>query len=180
MMALSVRQPWASLIVAGIKRVENRTWTTDYRGPLLVHASLDGEDADEVDDPRLPLLTELSRLYDAKSGAIKKGARFYRVDADGALVRLRDFTEDEEREEDFLLGHEDGLPFGGIIGAVMLEDVVRDSDDRFAERGFFHWIFDKPVELSCPEFQVNGKLRLWDFPTGKLNEAARRELSGWR
>lgn len=38
--ALSVRQPWASLIIAGLKPVENRTRPTKYRGSLLVHASL--------------------------------------------------------------------------------------------------------------------------------------------
>jgi hypothetical protein len=30
--ALSVRQPWAWLIVNGYKDVENRSWTTHYRG----------------------------------------------------------------------------------------------------------------------------------------------------
>jgi hypothetical protein len=35
---LSVRQPWADLIVTGIKDVENRTWPTDLRGKLLIHA----------------------------------------------------------------------------------------------------------------------------------------------
>ena len=39
MKALSVRQPWAHLIVTGIKRVENRFWETPYRGPLLIHAA---------------------------------------------------------------------------------------------------------------------------------------------
>jgi hypothetical protein len=38
MKALSVRQPWAWLIVNGYKDVENRTWSTEYRGPLLIHA----------------------------------------------------------------------------------------------------------------------------------------------
>lgn len=38
MKALSVRQPWAWAIVAGLKPVENRTWQTNYRGPLLIHA----------------------------------------------------------------------------------------------------------------------------------------------
>jgi hypothetical protein len=38
MRVLSIRQPWAHLIVTGQKRIENRTWTTDYRGPLLIHA----------------------------------------------------------------------------------------------------------------------------------------------
>ena len=36
---LSVRQPWARLLVHGFKDVENRTWKTHYRGPLLIHAS---------------------------------------------------------------------------------------------------------------------------------------------
>lgn len=38
-LALSVRQPWAFLIVQGIKEEEYRSWTTDYRGRLLIHAS---------------------------------------------------------------------------------------------------------------------------------------------
>lgn len=36
--AISIRQPWAWLIVNGIKTVENRTWRTSHRGPLLIHA----------------------------------------------------------------------------------------------------------------------------------------------
>lgn len=40
MKALSIRQPWADLIVLGHKDVENRTWLTRYRGPLLIHASM--------------------------------------------------------------------------------------------------------------------------------------------
>ena len=38
MKALSIRQPWAWLIVNGFKPYENRTWTTKFRGPLLIHA----------------------------------------------------------------------------------------------------------------------------------------------
>lgn len=36
--ALSIRQPWAWLIVNGYKDVENRSWPTQHRGPLLIHA----------------------------------------------------------------------------------------------------------------------------------------------
>ncbi|PXY31113.1 ASCH domain-containing protein [Prauserella muralis] len=36
--ALSIRQPWAALILAGHKPVENRTWGTRWRGVLLLHA----------------------------------------------------------------------------------------------------------------------------------------------
>ena len=35
---LTLRQPWAWLVVFGGKDVENRSWTTEYRGPILIHA----------------------------------------------------------------------------------------------------------------------------------------------
>lgn len=38
MKALSIRQPWAGLIVAGYKDIENRNWPTSYRGSILIHA----------------------------------------------------------------------------------------------------------------------------------------------
>lgn len=39
MKALSVRQPWAWLIVNGYKDIENRNWATGVRGTVLIHAS---------------------------------------------------------------------------------------------------------------------------------------------
>lgn len=36
--ALTISQPFASLIARGEKWVENRRWGTDYRGPLAIHA----------------------------------------------------------------------------------------------------------------------------------------------
>ena len=39
MKALSIRQPWAWLIVNGHKDIENRDWTTKVRGRVLIHAS---------------------------------------------------------------------------------------------------------------------------------------------
>jgi len=36
--ALSVQQPWAWLIVNGWKNVENRTWKTNVRGEIAIHA----------------------------------------------------------------------------------------------------------------------------------------------
>ena len=38
MRALSILQPYAWLIVAGHKDIENRTWRSGYKGPMLVHA----------------------------------------------------------------------------------------------------------------------------------------------
>ena len=39
MRALTIWQPWAVAIVLGFKRYETRSWTTNYRGPLLIHAA---------------------------------------------------------------------------------------------------------------------------------------------
>jgi hypothetical protein len=39
MKALSIRQPFATLILLGVKQYEIRNWGTQYRGPLLIHAS---------------------------------------------------------------------------------------------------------------------------------------------
>lgn len=39
MKALSIRQPWAWLIIHGGKDIENRSWHTKFRGRFLVHAS---------------------------------------------------------------------------------------------------------------------------------------------
>jgi hypothetical protein len=40
MKIITIRQPWAHLIVNASKNIENRTWATSYRGPILIHASL--------------------------------------------------------------------------------------------------------------------------------------------
>ncbi len=39
MRCLAVMQPWAWAIVAGAKDIENRSWKTDYRGPVVIQAS---------------------------------------------------------------------------------------------------------------------------------------------
>lgn len=39
MKALSIRQPWAWLIANGHKDIENRSWPTRFRGPVLIHAA---------------------------------------------------------------------------------------------------------------------------------------------
>ena len=40
MKAITIKQPWASLIAAGLKDIENRTWKTNFRGRVLIHAGM--------------------------------------------------------------------------------------------------------------------------------------------
>lgn len=37
--AISLWQPWASAVAVGSKRIETRGWSTNHRGPLLIHAA---------------------------------------------------------------------------------------------------------------------------------------------
>jgi len=39
MKAISLWQPWASLMAHRFKRIETRHWSTSYRGPLIIHAA---------------------------------------------------------------------------------------------------------------------------------------------
>lgn len=40
MKVLTIKEPWASLIIAGYKKYEFRSWKTNYRGKILIHAGL--------------------------------------------------------------------------------------------------------------------------------------------
>ncbi len=50
MKVLTIRQPWATLIMQKNKRFEFRSWKTNYRGEVLIHAgkTLDKEAADRL------------------------------------------------------------------------------------------------------------------------------------
>lgn len=69
MKALSIRQPWAWLIVNGFKDIENRSWPTRFRGRIYVHASkgmtddeyLDAFEVAQQNGVMLPLGHELER-----------------------------------------------------------------------------------------------------------------------
>lgn len=61
MKCLSVQQPWAWAIIHGPKRIENRSWPTRYRGPLLIHAGKSRKSLGDEDGliPDLPPYDQL-------------------------------------------------------------------------------------------------------------------------
>lgn len=72
MKALTILQPYAHLItVVQEKTVENRSWRTDYRGPLLIHAGKSRtylNDRDETVYPGMTFGAIIGRadLYDCR------------------------------------------------------------------------------------------------------------------
>lgn len=55
MKALTIKEPWATLIIEGYKAYEFRSWKTNYRGKILIHAgmSLEKENAEKFKDYNL-------------------------------------------------------------------------------------------------------------------------------
>ncbi len=140
--AISIRQPWAHLILAGIplvkqyqdedgktqvrttgqvvmKDVENRTWYTKFRGVVMIHASLR--------DDRLAYRWLMGQGF-------------------SPLVCMA------------LAGPE--IPRGAILGQVEIYDVVKDSTSPFALPEHWHWLLRNPVMYSVAT-PCAGKLGFW-------------------
>ena|SRR3990167_3098615 len=79
MKALSLTQPWATLVAIGAKKYETRSWSTKYRGPLYIHAA-----------KRFPVSMEMLALYHEpfKSALGGLALRLPR----GAIIAVADLT----------------------------------------------------------------------------------------
>src|SRR6516165_5223388 len=60
--ALSIKQPWAALLVHGRKTIEVRRWQTAFRGTLLLHAARIADDRPEAWAHVSPELGETARM----------------------------------------------------------------------------------------------------------------------
>lgn len=73
MKALTIWQPWASLLACGAKRYETRPWATTYRGPIAIHAAK--KDIFEVlRTLPVPLVAEMKRRIQAEWKDLPTGA----------------------------------------------------------------------------------------------------------
>jgi hypothetical protein len=79
--SLSIRQPWTDLLLAGIKRVENRTWNTAWRGQMALHAG-------KQRDPRgRKLIDERGIVLSQRTGGYLGCARLVDIHADAGCCR---------------------------------------------------------------------------------------------
>jgi len=61
--ALSLWQPWATAIAAGLKKYETRGWKTDYRGPLAIHASKGTDGIIGIDEASSLVIRQIYQLF---------------------------------------------------------------------------------------------------------------------
>ena len=135
MLALSIRQPWASLILKAGKDIENRDWPTKYRGRILIHAAKGMTQAEHADAIHFAV------------GAIQHDPR-----NEGAAKRTT------LRELGFDFG---ALPRGGIVGSVEITDCVTDSGSPWF-MGLYGFVLRDPQPL--PFTPWKGRLGFFDVP----------------
>lgn len=107
---LSVQQPWAWAIVEGHKLVENRTWNTRYRGPVLIHAGV------TVRGPEIEYLRKEFRLKPPSRSEIDRGC----------IVGVAELVDVVTRKNAKRYGRWFGGPYGLVLrNAVALRKPVK-------------------------------------------------------
>ena len=147
-----------------MKDVENRTWTTDYRGTLRIHASghpfcwPPAECLPEAVQVEIEASVAARTPYDELSPACRGYEDLCRY----AESRMDVKEEDHTDFNTFLRACKfPAFVNKAIIGEAQLIDIVQDSESPWAMSGHYHWILADPVWYTEPELGVKGRLRLW-------------------
>jgi hypothetical protein len=150
MKAISLTQPWASLVAIGAKRIETRAWSTSYRGPMAIHAA--------KSFPRFAKDLCLSRPFFAALGWPSALEPLTQAWLDDNFQRTKD------------------LPLGCVLATARLADclptvlipkVVRPFTEREKtfgnyEPGRHGFLLEDVVQLAAP-IPAKGALGLWDW-----------------
>jgi activating signal cointegrator 1 len=160
--ALSLMQPWASLVAVGAKRVETRSWTTHYRGPVAIHASKGWPKAakDLVwQEPFLQALRDAELIrFNIFAGYAGEGEGLFPLGAIIATAELVEICSTNDEIEDFLWKH--GAPFEYEFGDY--------NADRYA------WALKNVKRLPEP-VAARGSLGLWEWDETPALTAHRSE-----
>lgn len=137
MKTLSIRQPYATLICSGVKDVENRSWNTQLRGRVLIHASKNYTDLFEIKE--LHLFREYDKMVSLSGDVKKPEGKILKIENNLLILKDENYrTEFELLKTEIYEQSENNLTLfcpQAIIGSVDIIDVIKDSDSRFAEPG---------------------------------------------
>jgi hypothetical protein len=133
MKAISLLQPWASLVVMGMKTIETRSWPTKHRGNILIHASKGKAGSIFASHPAF-------KKYIADFNALPFGAIIGSVNLT-AVVAITQM----------------GLPDDVMAKMTMEEKAFGDYTS-----GRFAWLLEEPVMFKEP-IPARGMLHVWDY-----------------
>ena len=133
MKALSIKQPWASLIAHRIKDIENRTWKTNFRGRIYIHAS-----------------------SKSVQGNVKQ---MFTLDQWNAIpVNYNNFTLfGSEWQKSSIIGEVD------IIDCVQDHPSIWAESSMFGDTKIWNWVLSNPVLYDKPITNVKGALSFWNY-----------------
>lgn len=194
--ALTLHEPWASLLGSGVKFIETRSWSTRYRGPVLIHAGVAPVSVRRVGAYEVHRQADGSRMFnhgtgrwhDLASGAVVSVASL--VDVVPIVEAGSDTDHELHRTHGARYLCDPGPTFrterGTRLGGLRLIEVTADDHsyashvttthngcDLEAQRpyghfadGRFAWFFDDPRPLREP-VDARGRQGLWK-PTPEL------------
>ena len=150
MKALTLYQPWATLIAIGAKKIETRSWQTSYRGPLAIHASMEGKYITWRDVRSKHYLCDKEPFYSVlmdyyhSMPALKVLKELF---PKGAIVAICELVSCFRIPEDHSY-------------ALMISDQEKAFGDYTPGR--FMWMLDKVQKLEIP-ILVKGARGLWEW-----------------
>ncbi len=150
MKAITLWQPWATLMAMEEKTIETRCWKTAYRGPIAIHSA--------------------AKLAPKWLGASSRTDPFRDELADVFCVRRDRDDRGGKRVDDILLD----LPYGRVLCVVRLVDIAETCDmvreslgDRELifgnyEDGRYAW-YTEMLEVFEPPIPAKGNRMLWNW-----------------
>lgn len=142
MKALTIKQPWASLIAHGIKDIENRTWKTNFRGRIYIHSSKQPEkEGFSVLDPEMRKIANTCPTWNpVYLSDLPVSAIIGEVDIVDCVVNHRSIWAEQTF---FPIDETEGYP----------------NDVKI----IYNWVLANPVLYDEPILNVKGKLSFWEF-----------------
>jgi hypothetical protein len=152
--AISLQQPWATLVAMGLKQVETRSWSTKHRGRLAIHATkkLPGSWHPFRDEHFIEALEPACGLNEFGVPDLSKlptGAVVAFVD----VLDVIDTVEQVDALEEFV-----------AIGDMDARELARELAFGDFTPGRFAWVLGHVTPLRPPGFAFRGAQRLWEFP----------------
>lgn len=150
MKAISIKQPWASLIAHGIKDIENRTWKTKFRGKVYIHASAksDGNTAFLLNKEQSDYFIWNTENYKTFESNLPYSAIIGEVEIIDCVINHPSIW----AEKTFMYEYDEEIgekPIGKPI---------------------YNWVLANPVLYEKPILNVKGKLSFWEFQELKDTE----------
>lgn len=143
MKTITIKQPWASLIVEGVKDIENRTWKTNFRGRVLIHAA----DKSWIWHKVLNYITPKMKEVFVNNRLTGKWLRELTT---GSIIGSVEIV-------DCVINH----------SSVWAESTtVRHMGDNVSfvdGDAVYNWVLANPIKFPEP-IPIKGRLGFWDYP----------------